>query len=182
METPPIFECRQQKKQQHTLPKPKITPWPKPTTEWAVPEITTPHAASPGAGCKTHSMVSYRTNSKISGREKSAFCPAQSRPSCPLINLQTSVKWRAQFHLAQLSRSLHSCMEVKLRRCTITLKICLFSLYWVTFTPVSPTSPVSLPLSGHLTRWTHPWASESLRILMQSHDVISWTAWVLERL
>lgn len=46
------------------------------------------------------------------------------------------------------------------------LKIFLFSLYWVAFTPVSPSSPVSHPLSGHLTRQVHEhtvWASENLR-------------------
>lgn len=91
METAPILTAGS-KKQQHTLPKPKITSWPKPTTTWAVPEITTPHTASHGAGCKTQSMVSYRANSKTLKRQNPAFCPALSWYFCSLITLQTSVK------------------------------------------------------------------------------------------
>lgn len=86
----PNHGCRQQK-QQHTSPKPKITPGPNlPLHEqylrsWLHTQL------HPEQGAKL-SMVSYRTNSKTLTRESPIFYPAQSWSFCALTTLQTSVK------------------------------------------------------------------------------------------
>lgn len=142
-------------------------PWPQPTTTWAVPEIMAPHTASSRAGCKTFHGVLQDKQQNTWKREPHLLPSTELNFLC-LNYLANKCKIEEP-----ISPWFGTAEQVPTQPCGGEAqemhnhpKIFLFSLHWVIFSPVSPTTPLSLPLSGHLTHQAHKntmRASENLR-------------------